>query len=226
MERGTWSEIGKDSNIWKKLAFGAICLLTLLPIPVALGAVSTDLENELERVKNGTPSGPFPDVDRPTYFLGRGLAPAFIFLLALMAFCLPTVVVLMSSFQTYGWLKNENGVAILSLLTTCLFGLLALVVQFFVTALFPVALAQYARGLNIKPAIDPMANFGFIFEMGMPYWVKASGWYLFHLGYIVVYILGPAWWINLPLQLLFAGVGYASLIVSSRYAASQLQTRL
>ena len=52
MSRGSWSEISSDSDIWKKLVLGGICLLTVLPIPVALGGILEDLEAESENIKN------------------------------------------------------------------------------------------------------------------------------------------------------------------------------
>lgn len=222
MERGSWSEISSDSGIWKKMALGGICLLTVLPIPIALGAVHTDLESEASKIKEKAPAGIFPDMDQPATLLGRGLAPTFIYVLAIMLYCLPTVVMLMSAVQTYTWLNSEHGMNILSFLITAVFGLIALAVQFICALLFPVSLAQYARGMNLKPALHPLANLGHIFDMGSPFWIKGVGWWVFLIGYTVLYVVGPVWWINIPLQFLLAVVGFVSLIISSRFALGHL----
>jgi hypothetical protein len=158
--------------------------------------------------------------------LGRGLAPTFVFILAMMLFCVPTVVLLMSGFHVYGSFKSEHGMAIMSVLITILFGFLALACQFLFTILFPISLAQYARGMNVKPAIHPLNNIGYAMTMGAPYWLKAAGFWAFLMGSIAVYILGPVWYVNFPLQVVLAVVGYVSLIVSSRHALSELQTNL
>ena len=205
---------------------GAVCLLTVLPIPLALGALHTDLEEEYERIKSESPPSEFTDEDHPATLFGRGLAPMFIFFLAMMLYCVPTVVVLMSSAQTYAWLKSEHGMNVLSFVVTCLFGLVALAVQFFCTALFPVALAQYARGMSLKPAVEPMANLGYVFSLGAPFWLKVSGYWIFLLGSMLLFIEGINFWIDLPLRFLLCLLGYASLIVSSRYALNELQTKL
>jgi Protein of unknown function (DUF4013) len=226
MERGSWREISKDPEIWKKLALGSVYFLTVLPIPIALGALNTDLEDELKNIKGDKPPGKLADLDDFLTSFGRGLAPVFIFFLAMMLYCVPTIVVLMSSAQTYAWLKSEHGMNYLSFCVTSLFGLLALVVQFLCTAIFPVALAQYARGMNIKPAVDPMANLGYVFSMGAPYWAKVSGYWIFLLGSMVLFIQGINFWVDLPIRFLLSGLGFASLVVSSRYALGQLQTKL
>ena len=99
-------------------------------------------------------------------------------------------------------------------------------VQFFCTIIFPIALAQFGRGMNIKPAMHPMTNLGFAFEMGAPFWIKASGYWFFLLASMVLFIQGVSFWVNLPIQLILGMLAYASLIVSGRYALHQLQTRL
>ena len=222
MERGSWSEISSDSGIWKKMLIGGVCIMTVLPIPVALGAVHTDLESEASKIKEKTRAGIFPEMYQPGTLLGRGLAPSFMFALAIMLFCLPTVVILMSAVQTYTWLNSEHGMNILSFLITAVFGIIALVAQFICALLFPLSLAQYARGMNLKPALHPLANLGHIYEMGAPYWLRGAGWWLFLIGYTVLYVVGPVWWINIPLQLLLAVVGFVSLIISSRFALAHV----
>lgn len=226
MERGSWSDISGDQDIWKKLAIGSLCFLTVLPVPIAMGALFDDLTEESQRLKDNKGPGTFVEMDNPAGLFGRGLAPLFIFFLAMMLYCVPTVVVLMSSAQTYAWIKSEHGINYVSFIVTALFGLLALTVQFLCTILFPVALAQYSRGTSLRVSVDPLANFGNAISMGLPFWIKASGYWAFLLGSMVLFIQGPAFWIDLPIRFLLCGLGFASLIVSSRYALTQLQTRL
>jgi len=226
MSRGSWSEISSDSDIWKKLVLGGICLLTVLPIPVALGAILEDLETEGDNIKNDKPPEKFPEMDNLAVLLGKGLAPAMILFLACMLFCVPTVVLMMTGFQIYASFTGEHGIAFMSVIVSGVFGLLALAVQFASAVLFPVSMAQYARGMNLKPAISPLANLGYVSEMGAEYWMKAAGFWFFLAGNILVYIQGPVWYVNVPLQIILAVGGYASLIVSSRFALNQLQTKL
>jgi hypothetical protein len=226
MERGSWSEVAGDSEVWKKLAIGGACFVTILPLPIALGAVLTDLETELKSIKEDKASGEFIGFEGPAGLLGRGLAPTFIFVLTLMLFCFPSVVVCLSALQAYGWTDSEFGVNILSALVTSVFGLLALAVQFLFGAIFPIALAQYARGVHIKTALDPMAAVGSFYEMGAPFWWKTTGYWLFLLASMVLTLMGINFWIDLVLRLGLASLGFASLIVASRYALGQLQTKL
>jgi hypothetical protein len=226
MTRGSWSEISSDSDIWKKIVLGGICLLTVLPLPIALGAVVDDLEAESKRIKEELPPGEFIDSDDFVGLLGRGLAPAFVLILALMLFCVPTVVLLMSAGHVYASFVSEHGMAVMSVLITGIFGLVALTLQFLAAIIFPISLAQYARGMNVKPAIHPLNNIGYAVTMGSRFWFKASGFWLFLMGNIVVYILGPAWYVNVPVQAMLAFLGYVSLIVSSRYALNELQNEL
>jgi hypothetical protein len=226
MARGSWSDISDDPEIWKKIVMGGVCMLFVLPIPVALGAIADDLEAESKRIKEGEPPGKLIDIDDFVGVLGRGLAPTFVLILAMMLFCLPTVVLLMSSIQIYASFVSEHGMAFISVLITGFFGLIALVFQFLFAILFPISLAQYARGLNIKPAIHPMNNIGSVISMGAEYWMKAAGFWFFLMGSIAMYILGPPLYVNIPIQVLLAVCGYASLIVSSRFALNELQTKL
>lgn len=226
MERGSWANISSDSDIWKKLFIGGACLITVLPIPVALGAVFSDLEAELEKIKSKTKPGHLVEMDTPAGHFGRGLAPTFLLLLSMMLFCVPTVVVLMSSAQTYAWIVSEHGLNFISFAVTGIFGLLALIAQFFVACMFPIAMAQYSRGLSIKPALDPLANFGYVSQMGAAFWTKASGFWLCLFGNMVLYIYGPAFFIDLVIRIVLCMLGFASLVVSSRYAIEQLQTKL
>lgn len=226
MSRGSWSEISKDSEIWKKIVMGGVCMLTALPAPIALGAVADDLEAESKRIREGEPAGEFTDVDDLVGLLGRGLAPTFVFVLALMIFCVPTVVLLMSAGHIYASFVSEHGMAYMSVFITGVFGFVALVLQFLSAIIFPVSLAQYARGMNIKPAINPLNNIGYVVTMGAEYWIKAAGFWLFLMGSIIVYILGPAFYVNVPIQIALAVLGYVSLIVSSRFALNELQVNL
>lgn len=226
MERGSWSELSGDSEIWKKLAIGSVCALLFLPVPVAAGALVADLEAELERIKAKQPPGKLVSMSDIAGLLGKGVAPTFILILVVMAFCLPTVVVGMSYFQNVGWFRGESGINIFSFLLTNVFGLLALGLQFFVALTFPIAAAQYARGMNIKPAIDPLANIGFAFEMGSKYWFKATGFWLALCANIVLFVVSPAFWIDLLIRFVVTGLGFASLVVASRYALNLLQTKL
>lgn len=224
--RGSWSEISSDPDIYKKLLIGGICLLTVLPIPVALGAVVEDLESEAMNIKDGKPPGRFVAMDTPSLLLGKGLAPACMFIMALMLFCVPTVVLLMSFAHVYASFTSEHDMSIMSTLITFIAGIVALLAQFAFSIIFPIALAQYARGLHLKAALDPMANIGNMLEMGAQFWAKASGFWFFLIGYIVIYIVGiEQWYVSIPIQVAFAVVGFTSLIVSSRFALSQLQPK-
>ena len=226
MERGSWSELSGDKEIWKKLAIGAVGILCVVSLPLVFGVLNTDLEAESARIKGKEPAGKFPAFEDFGTMFGRGLGPAFIFFLAMMAFCLPTVVILMSAFQTFAWLKSENSINIISFCLTGIFGLAAVAGQFVMALIFPIALAQYARGLNIKQALDPLANMGTVMEMGAPYWTKAWGYWAFLAGNIVIWIADVNFFADLALRIVVTMLGFASLIVSSRYALNQLQTKL
>ena len=226
MERSSWSQISADQDVWRKVAIGAACFLTILPIPIALGAIFSDLEEEKKKLKAEEPPGQMNDFHELGALFGRGLAPTFVFVLALMLFCLPSVVVLMSSFQAYGWIVSEHGLNVLSFVVTGVFGLIALAAQFLVALIFPIALAQYSRGMNIKPALDPMANLGYAFEMGAPFWFKATGYWLFLLGSMILTLLGINFWVDLLIRFVLAGLGFISLYISSKYALNELQTNL
>lgn len=226
MERGSWSDFSGDSEIWKKIAIGATSALLLVPIPLALGAVTADLEAELERIKAQSPPGKFIAMNDLLGLLGKGVIPSCILFLVLLAFAAPSVVVGLSLFQNYGWLRDEGGVSIFSFLLSNLFALLAIGVQFFITITFPIALAQYARGMNLKPAVDPLANFGFAMEMGAKYWFKAAGFWLMLCANVVFFVVGLRFVYYLPLAFVTSFLGFASLVVASRYALGQLQTKL
>ena len=58
MERGSWPEISGDAEIWKKVAVGAGCFLTLLPLPFLFGTVHQDLEAENQRIESKEAPGP------------------------------------------------------------------------------------------------------------------------------------------------------------------------
>jgi len=226
MERGSWPEISGDAEIWKKVAVGAGCFLTLLPLPFLFGTVHQDLEAENQRIESKEAPGKLPGLDDPLGALGNGLVPCFLFVMILMLMTAPTVVVLVSAGKTYAFFKSEISLGLFSTLLAAVFGLLALAAQFVISAMFPVSLAQYARGMNFKPAIDPMANFGYVMQMGSKYWHKASGLWLFLAGSMLLFVLGWPNYVSLPLFVGLAGLGYASLVVSSRYALYQLKTKL
>ena len=226
MERGSWSEIAGDAEIWKKMAVGAGCFLTLLPLPFLFGNVHRDLEEENRRIDAKEAPGKLPGLDDPVGAIGNGIVPCFMFVLLLMLLTAPTVVVLVSAGKTYAFFKSEIGLGFFSTLLAAIFGLLALAVQFIISSMFPVALAQYARGLHFKPALDLMANFGFVMQMGPKYWHKAGGLWSFLAGSMLLFVLGWPSYISMPLFIGLAGLGYASLAVSSRYALSQLKTKL
>ncbi|MFA5503953.1 MAG: DUF4013 domain-containing protein [Vulcanimicrobiota bacterium] len=226
MSRGSWSEISSDSDVWKKIVLGGICLLTVLPIPVALGGILEDLEAESANIKSDSPPGKFPEMDNFGVLLGKGLAPAVMFFVALMLFCLPTVVLMMTGFQIFASFRGEHGIAIMSVLVSAIFGLVALSLQFITAAMFPVAMAQYGRGMNLQPAMSPLANFSYVMEMGAAYWKKAAGFWFFLFGNIIVYIHGPIWYVNVPIQVALAVLGFTSLVIAARFALNQLQTKL
>ena len=226
MQRGSWSEISGDQEIWKKLATISGCFLLVLTAPISLGALYQDLTDENQRIKDKEPPGKLVELDNIPGLFGKGIVPTVIFFLAMMLYCVPTVVVLMSSAQTYAWLKSEHGINYLSFLVTAAFGLLALLVQFLCAILLPIALAQYARGTSLRIAVDPLANFGNAMSMGVPFWIKASGYWAFLLANIILFIQGPAFWVDLPIRVALCVLGFASLVVSSRYALNQLHTKL
>lgn len=226
MERGSWSELSSDPGIWKKLSICTVSMLLFLTAPIAVGALNSDLESELKRAKEKSPSGNFPAMSNFIDLFWKGLAPTAILVMVTMAFCLPSVVVGMSYFQNVGWFRSGNGINIFSFLLTNLFGLLAVGVQFLVAITFPIAAVQYARGLHMKPAIDPIANVGFAIEMGSRYWLKAAGFWFALTANIVLFVVSPTFWLDLVIRIAVTGLGMASLIVSSRYALYQLQTKL
>ena len=226
MALGKWSEISTDSEIWKKLAIGGTCLLLVLPAPLAFGAVFQDLETELGKLKEEVPPGEFTDMDNIAGLFGKGIAPSIICFLSLMLVGLPSIVILLSLGHLYAWFASEHGMSTMSLLLTSGLGLVALIVQFLFALIFPVALAQYARGVNIKQAMHPMAGLGIVFELGAPFWNKAAGYWLFLVSTMGITVFEFNFFVDLLIRLCLAFLGFASLVVASRYAAGQIQTKL
>lgn len=226
MERGSWSEFAADSEIWQKVAIGAACLLTVLPLPFLFGSIHRDLENEEKKIDAGDKPGAFPGFNDPLGLLGAGLVPCIIFILLLMLLTAPTVVVLVSSGKTYAYFKSEIGLGLFSTVLAAIFGLLAVCVQFLITAMLPIGLAQNARGLTFKTVIDPLANFGYVMQMGNTFWHKAGGMWFFVAGSMLLFVMGWPNYIDLPVRFVLSAIGCTSLMTSSRYALSQLKKNL
>ena len=222
MDRASWGIVSKDEDVIKKLVIGGLSLILFLPTPLALGFVTTDLENEVKRAKEGFPPGKFPEWDDIMKLVASGLGPSLIYGIVMMLLLVPMIVVLMSVGQSYAWLFGKFDVNWMSFLTTALFGLLAAAAQVVIAGTLPIALAKYAQGQEIRACMSMLNNFALVFEMGGNYIKKASGLCFGSFAMILLYGLDVHWLLYGPLQAVVAIWAFQSLLLGGRHALQHL----
>jgi hypothetical protein len=230
MDRSSWSALSKDPELWKKIALGAGSLLLFIPIPVAMGIVNLDLENEVQRKASKEPpgDGALPSVDDLAKVVMSGIGPSMLFLAAAVLFAIPAIPTGLALLQMYAFLRpgSELSIPFMSLLVSLVIGLVGLAGQVLAAASFPVALAQYARGKDLRPALAVLPNAVTVVEMGMPYWIKVSGVVFGMLSMTVLSIIGLVWYLNLPVCLAIFAIFFVSLTLSSRFALAHITAEL
>jgi hypothetical protein len=242
MDRSSWSAISKDPDIWKKIGVGAGSLAFILTSPIALGIVNSDLEAEVQRRQDKEPAGAetaLPPVDDLLKLLTSGIGPAMLFVGALMMFAIATIPVGLSYFQLYALFRPANelvpelhqklSIPITSVLLYFIIGGLGLAAQAMVAASLPVALAQYARGKDLRPALAVVPNALTVMEMGMPYWLKAAGTALGMMAMTIIFITGGFGFGFLASTLAWVFVAAAlfiSLVLASRFALEHVAAEI
>lgn len=239
-DRTSWTELAKDPEIGKKLLLGATSLVFLLPTPIALGLLNTDLEKEAQRRQAKQPpleNGHLPKMDDLGGLLSSGFGPTMVYAGALLLFAIATIPFGLSYFNLYAIfrpanelvpeLRMETSTPYGSVIVFALIALVGLLLQAIVATSLPIALAQYARGKDIRPALDVIANASTVVELGASYWFKASGTFLGLLVMTFVFITG-GFGLNMVLSTLLCvavcALAFASLILSSRQALEHLVT--
>ena len=234
MNRATWAAISKDPEIWKKIGIGATSLALMLTTPIALGIVANDLEAEAHR-RRTKPGTPAPNELPSTSEIGKlavdGISPSLVFLGALCLFLLASIPVGLTYFNFYVFfrptntvvpeLQSEVHVSLVSILLFGIIGIVGVAAQCMTAASLPVALAQSARGKDLRPALSVIANAVTVIEMGADYWKKAVGVAIGLMGMTAVFITGSfgmPWWASTPLCLILSAVGFVGLVLSSRHA--------
>ncbi len=228
MERASWSALSRDESIWKKIAFGGVSLCLLLPTPLALGLLQKDLEAQAAALNTGTTSDGLPEVDNPGGLVAEGVGPTLLYIGSLMLFTVPTIAFLFSSFNVMIWLRadEDSGVrlGLFSILLMLLLGLGALLLQFLTASMLPVALAQYARGKDLKPALSPIDNASRVIEFGAAYWLKTSGFVIALLGVLILNMVQIPFYASLAVTFVLFCIAFVSLILASRHALVELTT--
>lgn len=242
MDRASWSAISRDSEIWKKVVMGATSLALIFSCPVALGLVNSDLEDEARRIHEKRPpeaENPLPRADDLGKLAMDGIGPAMLFCAALMMFAIATIPAGLSYFQLYAMFRPENelvpemhqklSVPITSVLLWVLILGLGLVAQFIVAASFPVAMAQYARGKDPRPALAVVPNALTVMEMGFGYWLKVSGVAVGLMMMTSIFItggFGVGFVLSTIIWFLVAAAMFVSLVLSSRMALAHIAAEL
>lgn len=242
MSRSDWSAISRDSEIWKKIAIGGACLTTILPAPIALGIVNSDLEAEAKRLsarKGGVGEDALPAVNDIPKLLGNGIGPSMLCAGALLMFAMATIPLGLSYFQLYAFFRPVNelvpelhaevSVPFTSVILYFIIGFLGMVAQAIVASSFPVAMAQYSRGRDIMPALSPVGNAMTVVEMGAEYWVKSLGTAVGMLLMTIIFITGGFglnWFFSTLLCFAVCSWAFVSLALSSRYALAHIAAEL
>ncbi len=224
MDRSSWSVISKDGGIWKKIAWGTGSLFLLLSTPIAMGIVSLDLEEEHRRLGMKEPPGPLPPVDDLGKVFSSGIGPSLILLGAGFLFAVPTAVAMFPAFQWLAFFHSRSEVSppIMSLVINSVIGLFCLAGQVLASASLPVALAQYSRGRDLRPALAVLPNISSVLEMGSPYWAKVAGVSIGCIAMLALQFIGLEWYINVPITLGICAMFFVSLVLSSRHAFGYL----
>lgn len=238
MNRATWAAISKDSEIWKKISVGALSLAFILTTPLALGIVSNDLENEARRRQAKSPDpakDELPPADDLVKLAVDGISPSFVFFGALCLFLLASIPVGLSYFNLYIFFRPVNEVvpemqqeiqtSWISVILFVIIGFAGFLAQCLSTLSLPVALAHYARGKDIRPALAVMPNIVTVTEMGMDYWKKGAGVTFGVLGMTLIFVttgFDLEWYFSFPLSFLICAVGFVSLVLACRHALAFL----
>lgn len=234
MNRATWAAISRDSEIWKKIGIGAVSLALVLTTPIALGIVSNDLDAEAQRHRTKSsdpPTNELPKTDELGKLAVDGIAPSMVFFGALCLFLLASIPVGLTYFNLYVFFRPANEivpemhqevhVSIVSVILFALIGLVGFLAQCLAAASLPVALAQSARGKDIRPALAIIPNAVTVTEMGFDYWKKAAGVAFGLLGMTSIFVTGAfgmPWYLSTPVCLLICAIGFVSLVLASRHA--------
>lgn len=223
MVRGEWSTISGDSEFWKKVGIASVCLNFVITAPLTLGLVVEDLEAEFERMKNNEKETSLKGFDDPSSLFSSGIGGLLLLFATLLIYGLPTILTLFAYFQIYTMFHSEiMEFKLVSFLLNMVFLGIGLFFQFVVIASYPVSLAQYARGKDLRPALSPFDNGMTVLQMGMAYWKKALG---LAGGFIVmtaVVFQGVPFIVSLVLYLLLMGAAFISTVLASRHALAEV----
>ncbi len=234
MNRATWAAISRDSEIWKKIGIGAVSLALILSAPIAMGIVSNDLEAEEHRRRTKSPNPPtneLPETDQLGKLAVDGITPSMVFFGALCLFLLASIPVGLTYFNLYVFFRPANEVipemqqevqvSTVSVILFAIIGLVGFLAQCLAAASLPVALAQSARGKDIRPALAIIPNAITVTEMGFDYWKKAAGVAFGLLGMTSIFVTGAfgmPWYLSTPVCLLISAIGFVGLVLASRHA--------
>ncbi len=226
MENTRLSSLTQDSEFGKKLAFAALSLLLIVTSPLAMGLISSDLEEQTKGLKKGDPPEGLPSIDRPAQLLGEGIGPTLLLIASILIFSVPTGVFLFSFVNVSVYFRAAEDairMSFFSLIPIILIGLAALALQMLAGLMLPVALAEYARGKDLRPALSPVNNALRVVEYGAQYWLKAAGVPIALLGLVLLSMIQLPFKLNIIIPFFLAAWAVLSLILGGRYAVSQLE---
>lgn len=242
MSRTDWATISKDPEIWKKVAIGGACLTTILPAPIALGMINSDLEAEVARrsqKKSDPPQQFLTGVEDIGKLVTSGIGPAMLCAGALLMFAIATIPLGLSYFQLYAFFRPANelvpelhaavAIPFTSVILYFIIGALGLAAQAVIAASFPVALAQYSRGQDLAAALSPVSNILLVVEMGVGFWRRALGVAVGMLLMTIIFITGGFglnWLFSTLLCFAVCSWAFVSLALSSRYALEHIIAEL
>lgn len=226
MDQTQLSSLTKDSEFGKKLVFGTLSLLLVVPSPLAMGLVSSDLESQVKGLKNGTPPEKLPGIDRPAQLLGDGIGPTCLLIASLLLFTVPTIGFVLSFTNIAIYFRaSEDAIrmSFFSLIPILLICLVALALQMLVGLMLPVALAEYARGKDLRPALSPWDNALRAFEFGPNYWKRAIGVPVAFFGLVMLMMMPLPYGLSYLVQFLLTAWAFLALVLGGRYAVGQLE---
>lgn len=223
MVRGEWSTISGDSEFWKKVGIASACLNFVVTAPLTMGLIVEDLEAEYERMKNNEKEGSLKGFDDPSGLFSSGVGGCLLFFATILIYGLPTILTLFAYFQIYTMFHSEiMEFKLVSFLLNMIFLLTGLFFQFVVAASFPVSLAQYSRGKDLRPALSPFDNGMTVLQMGADYWKKASGLAGGLIVMTAVVFQGVPFLVSLVLFLVLMGGAFVSTVLASRHALAEV----
>jgi len=154
-------------------------------------------------------------------------------------FAIATIPLGLSYFQLYAHFRPVNelvpemhtqlAIPFTSVLLYFIIAAAGLALQAMVAMSLPVALAQYARGKDLRPALAVIPNALTVIEMGMSYWFKALGGALGLLVMTLVFITGGFglhWILSTLLCLVVCSLAFVSLVISARFALGHIAAEL